>query len=217
MALPAVLFGLDHALGSREAEVFRGAGTLEVLSTSEGWAKIFLIAGALFFVVVVIAAWRKGGWQEARSTAGVFGAILGVCIGIMIATSYSELRLTASVDSDVIVIERRGVLLDLWVGRDTVPIADLIGVGIGTSTIKAPLRNGTPQGRDKTAYHLRLRTADWKTYQASSGGVEDMRPAAEAASALLEFLVAHPAREGQRKLTTNLGLKGFPVPEGGAR
>ncbi len=208
--LTGLLFGLDRVLGTRVAEVQSAPGTLDVVSSNAGfYIVILLVAGIGFFATVTVEGSRAGG-RAALGVAWGFGSVLAVCLLIMAGVGYGETRLIASAQSDCVVIETRGILQGLWVKREEVPVADLVSVGIATGTVSAATRNGTPQGRDRTAYNLRLRTSDRRRITVVRGGIGDPVPAARA---VLVFLADHPARKGLPPLDSNLTRYGFDMQD----
>jgi hypothetical protein len=173
MTLPRILFGLDTALGSRFAEVSETAEGLMIRSTNVGFLWLVVIALALAGLAILIHLARKGFEARVLRDMSMLAGVLAVCGLIVAVTSYSETRVMLVSDPDPprIVVERRGLLGDLWVGRESLLLAELLEVGVGTGTIKAATRNGTPQGPDRTGYHLRLRPVEGRSVEATPTAV----------------------------------------------
>ena len=192
-----MLWGLDELLGSHFLTVTETPERLEILSTSLGLTRLLGIGAVLVCLGIGFDTWRsKRGWRNGLPVMGV----LGGCFAVMAAILHEEIRLEAS--GDRIVVERRGILGDLWVDREEVEISALRSVGIGWVTLKAPTRNGTPTGEDSTGYRLRLRSWDNARIVASPAADEAPERIVPAVRALLARLEGHPAL--RRPLETNL-------------
>lgn len=196
------LFGL---FGSRALDVTQDGDTIRIVSTSLGFVVFMTLVVTGLSVAILVSVWRGRAGEGAKRHRGwkTALAVPWVCLAVIVAIAYGEARLEVRRDSHVLVVEDRGITGPLFMSRETVPIADITDIGIGHVVVKAPLRNGTPQGPDKDGYYLRIRGKGGIRIKGPGREVEDTRRTIAAARALLAFLKEHPDRP-ERPIRSNI-------------
>ena len=197
MAASRSLFSaLFDLLGSRMLVVREDADTFSVATSSLGFVVLMTLVVIGLSLAILVSVWRGGkagnggrhrGWKEAL-------AVPWVCLAVIAAIGYSDTRLDARRDSPLLVVEESGITGPLLRSRAAIPIADITDIDVGHVTVKAPTRNGTPQGPDEDGYYLRIRGKGGVEITGPGGEVADTRRTIAAARALLAFLARHPDR-----------------------